>query len=115
MPVVRTRVEIGRLVRVHLDSPDLPHVQPPAARSPGLPEVLGGEYPFSQARRVEPVILRVEGDTVYALTLEKRPHALPTSRRRIGDQVVTAALGSDPDDRARPPPQLPIPRRREVA
>src|SRR2546422_842824 len=103
MPVVRASVEIGGLVRVHLDGPDLPHVEPPAARSPGLPEVLGGEYPFGQARRVENAILRVEGDAVYALPLEKGPHSLPTLRRRIGDQEVTAGLGSDSDDRARPP------------
>src|SRR5207247_2575834 len=74
MSVVRTSVEVGGLVRVHLDGPDLPHVQTPAARSPGLPEVLGGEYPFGQARRVEDVVLRVEGDAVYALSLKKGPN-----------------------------------------
>src|SRR2546427_8594000 len=114
MPVVRASVEIGGLVRVHLDGPDLPHVEPPAARSPGLPEVLGGEYPFGQARRVENAILRVEGDAVYALTLEKGPHSLPTLRRRIGDQEVPAGLGSDPADRANPPLLQSLSRRGEM-
>src|SRR5438445_13792877 len=114
MPVVRASVEIGGLVRVHLDGPDLPHVEPPAARSPGLPEVLGGEYPFGQARRLENAILRVEGDAVYALTLEKGPHSLPTLRRRIGDQEVAAVLGSDSDDRARPPLLQSLSRRGEM-
>src|SRR3989442_1440888 len=43
MPVVRTSVEIGRLARVHLDGPDLPHVQTSAARPPGPPEFLRDE------------------------------------------------------------------------
>src|SRR5437879_514325 len=113
MPVVSASVEIGGLARVHFEGPDLPHVQTSAARPPGPTEVLGGEYPLGQARRVKDVILRVEGDAVYALSLEKGAHSLPTLRRRIGGEEITASLGSDPDDRTRLSLLQPLSRRGE--